>query len=172
MNRLSKVLCAGAVACVSLFAVTNTKAAVTDEDKKFLATALQGGTNEIKLSELAENKATSPEVRAFAHKMVVEHKALAMKMKPFADAWKIEMPNDPDADHHAEWMKLNDLSGPDFDKEYMNAMIKDHHQALDLFQDEVVHTTDAKFKRTVMQGKSVVAAHTHMADDLGKKVGA
>jgi putative membrane protein len=82
------------------------------------------------------------------------------------------MPSGPDADHQAEWDKLNGLSGAEFDKEYMMAMDKDHHEALNLFEHEATTTTDAKFKVAVMHGKAVVSAHTHMADTLAPKVGA
>jgi putative membrane protein len=170
MNKTSKVLCAAAIGFAAMMTTVNARAAVTGEDKKFLATASQGGMNEIKLSQLAEKQATSPEVKAFAHKMVVEHEALASQMKPFADAWGIEAPSGPDADHQGELDKLSGLSGADFDKEYMNAMVKDHHDALNLFQHEAATTTDAKFKRAVMRGESMVAAHTHMADSLLPKV--
>ena len=41
--------------------------------------------NEIKISQLAEQKATNPAVKAFAHKMVKEHTALDASMKPFVE---------------------------------------------------------------------------------------
>jgi putative membrane protein len=147
------------------------RAAVTDQDKQFLTKASQGGYDEVQLSKLAETKATNPQVKAFAHKMVVEHTALAARMQPFAQAWGLTPPTSMDSDHQAEFDKLNGLSGADFDKEYMNVMEKDHHEALDLFNEEAKTTTDMKFKAAVMHGQSVVAAHTHMADDLGAKLG-
>ena len=45
-------------------------AATTDDDKQFLTMAAQSDTNEIKLSQLAQTKASSPQVKAFASKMV------------------------------------------------------------------------------------------------------
>jgi putative membrane protein len=44
------------------------KAAPPDDDKQFLFTAAQSDMNEIKLSQLAETKASSPHVKAFAKK--------------------------------------------------------------------------------------------------------
>jgi len=170
MNRIAKLLCVSTLGCAAMACSVSALAAVTDQDKQFLMKASQGGVDEIKLSELAETKATNPQVKAFAHKMVVEHKALAMHMKPYADAWGLTPPSTMDSDHQAEYDKLNGLSGADFDKEYMNVMEKDHHDALDLFNEEAKTTTDMKFKSAVMHGQSVVAAHTHMADSLGAKL--
>ena len=102
--------------------------------------------------------------------MVADHNMLEHKMKPFATAWGLTPPSSLDSDHQAIYDKLNGLSGADFDKAYMDAMDKDHHEALDLFTKEVDTTTDAKFKAAVINGKSVVAAHTNMADDLKAKL--
>ena len=171
MNRITKLVCTATLGCAGSLLSLSARAAVTDQDKQFLTKASQGGFDEIKLSELAETKSTNPQVKAFAHKMVVEHNALATQMKPFADAWGLTPPSAMDAEHQAEYDKLSGLSGMDFDKEYMNVMEKDHHDALDLFNEEAKTTTDAKFKVVVMHGQSVVAAHTHMADSLGAKLG-
>ena len=170
MNKLNKFLSIAALGYAGMMLASSAHAAVTDQDKQFLTTVSQANINEIKLSQLAETKAANPQVKAYAHKMVVDHNALGMRMKPFADAWGIAQPTNLDADHQAEYDKLNGLSGGDFDKEYMAAMDKDHHLALDLFVAEASSTTDAKFKAAVLQGKSVVSAHTHMADSLVPKL--
>jgi putative membrane protein len=144
--------------------------AATDDDKKFLAMAAQADVNEIKLSELAEQKASNPAVKNFAHHMVVEHKEMSASMKPFADAWGLTPPADVDSDHQDEWNKLNGLSGADFDKEYMSAMVSDHAKALDAFTSEAKDTKDTKFQAAVIKGKTRVAAHKNMAYDLKKKL--
>jgi putative membrane protein len=172
MNKINKLLCITTLGCATMAITLSAHAEVTDQDKQFLTKASQGGFDEIQLSKLAETKATEPQVKAFAHKMVVEHTALAAHMKPFAEAWSLTPPTTLDPDHQAEYDKLKSLSGPEFDKEYINVMEKDHHDALDLFNEEAKTTTDAKFKVAVERGQSVVAAHTHMADTLGSKLGA
>ena len=144
--------------------------AVTDDDKKFLATAAQSDQNEIALSQLAEQKATNPAVKAFAGKMVKEHKRMTESMKPFADSWSVTPPSGPDADHQKELDKLNGLSGKDFDKEYMDQMVTDHSKALSAFTTEAKDTKDVKFRAAVLKDKTAVAAHKNMAYDLKKKL--
>jgi putative membrane protein len=142
----------------------------SDNDKKFLATAAQSDVNEIKLSELAKQKATNPAVKTFAAEMVTEHKKMSASMKPFAQSWGLSAPTDLDDDHKSDYAKLNGLSGADFDKEYMDLMVSDHSKALDLFTDEAKDTKDPKFRAAVVKGKTMVAAHKNMADDLKKKL--
>ena len=148
------------------------QAAASDEDKQFLSMAAQSDMNEIKLSKLAEAKASNPQVKAFAHKMISDHNMLEAKMKPFATAWGLTAPAGLDSDHQAIYDKLNGLSGAGFDKAYMDAMAEDHHKALDAFTKEGDTTQDAKFKAAVLKGKTLVAAHTKMADTLKSKLSA
>jgi len=148
----------------------NVARAQTDDDKKFLATAAQSDQNEIALSQLAEQKATNPAVKAFAAKMVTEHKKMTVSMKPFADSWGLTAPTGLDSDHQKAIDKLNGLSGPDFDKEYMSDMVSDHAKALSAFTTEAKDTKDVKFRAAVLKGKTAVAAHKNMAYDLKKKL--
>lgn len=149
---------------------TNVARASTDDDKKFLATAAQSDQNEIALSQLAEQKATNPAVKAFAAKMVTEHKKMSASMKPFADSWGLTAPTGPDADHQKALDKLNGLAGADFDKEYIGDMVSDHAKALSAFTTEAKDTKDVKFRTAVLKGKTAVAAHKNMAYDLKKKL--
>lgn len=169
MTSMTKLMCCAMLGCAAMLLPSKARAA-DDNDKKFLATASQADVNEIKLSELAEEKATNPDVKMFAKKMVTEHKAMSASMKPFADEWGLTPPAGPDADHQKEWDKLNGMSGKDFDKEYMDQMVSDHAKALDLFTSEAKDSKDAKFKAAVIKGKTHVAAHKNMAYDLKKKL--
>jgi putative membrane protein len=169
-NKTATMLVCLALISAALSAPSYARAAVTEQDKQFLAMAAQSDFNEIQLSKLAETKAANPSVKSFAHEMVTDHNNLEAKMKPFATAWGLTPPTSLDADHQAIYDKLDTLSGSDFDKEYMQAMVTDHHKALDAFTKEVDTTTDPNFKTAVVSGKSVVAAHTSMADDLKAKL--
>jgi putative membrane protein len=169
MMTMNKVMCCAMLGCAAMLIPAKAKAA-DDNDKKFLAMAAQSDVNEIKLSELAEQKSSNPAVQNFAKTMVTEHVEMTGAMKPFAESWGLTPPDGPDADHQKEWDKLNGLSGKDFDKEYMSAMVSDHAKALSAFTTEAKDTKDAKFKVAVLKGKTRVAAHKNMAYDLKKKV--
>ena len=131
--------------------------------------AARSDQNEIKLSELAEDKAASPAMKAFAKKMVVEDKKMSSSMMPFAEQAGATSPTGPDADHQKEYDRLSGMSG-DFDKEYIDQMVTDHSKALDAFTSEAKDTKDVKLLVAVLNGKIMVAAHKNMAYDLKKKM--
>jgi len=78
---------------------TNPDAKQTDE---LLGTWLRvGGENQVALCELALQRASSPEVKAFAQQMLDEHRGMLAKLQPFAsssgaiDAGAPARPTDP-----------------------------------------------------------------------------
>jgi putative membrane protein len=159
-----------AAAAAMLVAPLGMKAQAAEDDKKFLANISQAGVNEIKLSELAEKKASDPHVKAFAHKMMTEHMALDKAMKPYAEQWQIAGPTDLDDAHKSIYKKLSGLSGKKFDEEYMSAMVSDHHKAEELFKTEIEDTKDLKFRQSVEDGYSHIVAHDNMAKSLKGEV--
>jgi putative membrane protein len=169
MKKTTQMICCAVVGLAATLAAPKAKAA-TDDDKKFLAMAAQSDQNEIALSQVAEQKATDPAVKAFAEKMVKEHTKMTDSMKPFAESWGLTPPSGPDADHQKELDKLNGLSGKDFDKEYIDQMVTDHAKALRAFTTEAKDTKNVKFRTAVINGKTMVAAHKNMAYDLKKKL--
>lgn len=114
------------LAALSLLLLPSAKAQ-TEQDKTFLTRASQADYDEIKLSELAADKATEPAVKAFANRMVTDHTNLEQQMKPFAEKWGLTPADHLDPEHQAIYDKLQGLSGKEFDKAYMRAMDKDHH---------------------------------------------
>ena len=170
MNRTVKSICCGVAGLAFTLVPLAARAAATDDDKKFLATAAQSDQNEIALSQVAEQKATNPAVKAYAEKMISEHTKMTSSMKPYAEQWGLTPPTGPDADHQKELDKLNGLSGNDFDKEYIDQMVTDHSKALSAFTSEAKDTKDLKFRASVIKGKTAVAAHKNMAYDLKKKL--
>lgn len=170
MKRFTHFMCCLTVVTAAAAFTPSLKAQATDQDKNFLTKASQGNFDEIQLGKLAEQKGTNPAVKAFGRRMVTDHTRLAVKMKPFAEAWGIPAPTGLSPDAQNEYNKLQGLSGHDFDKEYIDDMVSDHTKDLDAFTNEVNDTHDAKFKAAVEQGKSVVAAHKNMAYSLKKKL--
>jgi putative membrane protein len=170
MKKFSYLLCCLTIGSAAMMYTNAAKAQATDNDKKFLMEASQGSYDEIHLGKLAEEKATNPDVKAFGQRMVTDHTKLNEQMKPFAEQWGLSAPTALSPDAQKEYDKLSKLSGNDFDKEYMSDMVSDHSKDLSAFDKEVKDTKDTKFKASVEQGKSVVAAHKNMAYDLKKKL--
>jgi putative membrane protein len=143
----------------------------TMKDKIFLRKAAQGGMAEVKLGQLAAQKGTGDDVRAFGQKMVDDHTKLNNDMAPIADSMGVRLPKDLNKEDQAEYDKLNSLSGNNFDMEYLSFMVKDHHKDLREFRQEAASTTDPTLQTAVANATKVIHEHSVMVDKLAREKG-
>lgn len=156
---------------VLLVAMTGAAFAQSHSDKEFLEKASQGNVAEVEMAKLALKKSQNAEVRAFAQRMIKDHQMLGKKMAPLMANAGVKPSYSLNTEHQELFNKLNGLSGTDFDKQYVEAMDKDHHEDLKDFQDEVSSTEVPALKTAVASGEKVIAAHTEMVDKLADKMG-
>jgi putative membrane protein len=141
------------------------------QDKMFLRKAAEGGIAEVKLGQLAAQKGSSDDVKAFGQKMVDDHTKLNLEMARVADSMGVMLPKSMNKEDQAEYDKLNGLSGNDFDIEYLSFMVKDHHKDLHEFRIEAASPTDPTLHDAVVKAQSVIHDHTVMVDKLARAKG-
>ena len=156
---------------VVLTALAGTAAAQSHSDKSFKETASQGNVTGVERGKLALKKSQNADVRAFAQRMIKDHQTLGKKMAPLMAQAAAKPSYSMNTEHQHLYNKLSGLSGAEFDKEYAEAMDKDHHEDLKDFRDEINATTVPQIKATVIEGEKVIAEHTRMADELAQKLG-
>lgn len=141
------------------------------QDKMFLRKAAEGGIAEVKFGQLAVQKGSSDDVKAFGQKMVDDHTKLNNEMARVADAMGVMLPKSMNKEDQAEYDKLNALSGNDFDMEYLSFMVKDHHKDLHEFRMEAASPTDQRLHDAVVKAEDVIHEHTVMVDKLARAKG-
>jgi putative membrane protein len=141
------------------------------EDKMFLRKAAEGGIAEVKLGQLAAQKGSSDEVKAFGQKMVDDHTKMNNEMAQVADSLGVMLPKSMNKEDQAEYDKLNGLSGNDFDMEYLSFMVKDHHKDLHEFRMEAASRADPTLRDEVIKAEGVIHDHTVMVDKLARAKG-
>src|SRR5512140_2380360 len=104
---------------------TSNPAAKAGSDQVFVKKAAVGGMAEVELGTLAKDKASSDQVKQFANRMVTDHGKANDELKTLAQNKNITLPTDLDAKHKAVRDRLSKLSGEQFDRAYMQAMLKD-----------------------------------------------
>lgn len=143
--------------------------APNSSDRLFVKKAIEGGNAEVQLGQLAEQKAQSPDVKQFAQKMVHDHMQLGDDLKPIAQRLSIEPPTGISMKDKMFSKKLEGLSGNDFDREYMKAMVKDHQEDLRQFRDEENSTQDPNLKQAAEHGASVISQHLQLAEQIAQQ---
>lgn len=133
-------------------------------DRKFVEQAASGGMAEVELGKLAMEKGSSPTVKQFGQKMVEDHGKANQELKEIAARKNMPLPTDVDSEHKATYDKLAKMSGADFDKAYMDAMVKDHDQDVKEFKRATKNAgTDPELKSWAEKTLSVIEQHDHIA---------
>jgi putative membrane protein len=172
---ISAALCsfpAMAQAPVSSGADANQTSASTQAspaDKHFVEKALQGGMAEVKLGQLASEKGSSDDVKQFGQKMVEDHTKLGDQMKQVAQQLGVTPPEGLSPQDRALQARLQALSGDQFDKAYIQAMVKDHKMDLSEFKKEAKMGKSPAVKDAAQQGQEVIAGHLQMIEQIAQK---
>jgi putative membrane protein len=143
----------------------------TMRDQMFVRKAAEGGMAEIQMGQLAAQKGSSDDVKQFGQKMVDDHMMLNEGMKPVAEQMGVRAPNKLNKKDQEEYDKLNGLSGEDFDKEYLMAMVKDHRQDLREFRMEDSATQNTDLKGAVDKAIPVIQQHMQMVAKMARDKG-
>ena len=144
----------------------------SDKDKDFLKASTEDHYAEIKMAEMTLRTTKNPAIKAFATKMITDHRALIAGTKPVAAKAGITLPTSPSATADAELLKLKVLTGETYDKSYVDTADKDHHEDLTKVKQENTDTQNADMKKLTAHAADVIGKHTVMVDSLKAKLGA
>jgi putative membrane protein len=101
----------------------------------FWLDAARGGLAEVELSRLAATKAQNAEVKQFAQMMITDHTKANAELKTLAAKKNAVIPTDLDSNHKDTLEDLRGLTGAEFDRAYVEAMVDDHESSVELFED-------------------------------------
>ena len=138
--------------------------AVGSAERKFMTEAAMGGLVEVEGGQLAATKATMPQVKAFGQRMVQDHGKANEELKRIASAKGVQLPAQLDRKHRGDLDRLAKLSGADFDREYMQHMVKDHKHNIAEFQKAANDLKDADTKQFASSMLPTLEEHLHLAE--------
>lgn len=145
----------------------NSNTAVVQDN--FWTNAAQGGLAEVEMSKLAAAKATNAEVKKFAQMMVSDHTKASSELKTLAEKKKVVLPTDLKSGDKSTLEDLKKLSGPEFDKEYVKAMVEAHETDVDLFEDNT-DNSDADIKAFTTKTLPTLKKHLEMIKNIQSKM--
>lgn len=100
----------------------------------FVKEAASGGMMEVELGKIAQQKASSQDVRDFGKMMERDHSKANKELKAIIKKENMMMPTVLNDEHKNKVNELTQLSGSEFDKEYISFMVEDHKEDIEKFQ--------------------------------------
>ena len=130
------------------------------------------GKAEIELGQIALQNTKDENVRKYAERMIKDHSAADKKLKAIAAKENLQLPQSLDQEHESLKMKLQGMSGEQFDREYVKAMAKGHDKAVALFESASQQPQmPAELKQFAASTLPTLEQHKEMAHSLHSKAG-
>jgi putative membrane protein len=153
--------------------VTNPMPGTTDiatlGDAQFAAIVQAMNAGEIQEAQLAMTKATSPEVKRFARDMATAHREMQSKMTALLGRLQ-KTPSDNAvsnqlrSDAQGETSTLQTLHGKDFDRDYIDASVRNHNKALEMIDEMMPSVKNSEFKAALVNTRPKIEAHLRDAE--------
>ena len=124
----------GIIAFLGLAAGAAGAALAAESDAAFAKEAASGGKMEVELGRYAAQHAEDQKVREFGREMVDDHSKAGKSLEDAARKQGISLPPTMQDDQQATLDKLTKLQGRDFDRAYLDLMVKDHQTEVEKFR--------------------------------------
>ena len=131
-------------------------------DRSFISQAAYGSLAEVELGELAQTQASSQQVREFGGRMVTEHTQMNKDLVALASNKGVTPPSAPDPARQEIGDMLEQLSGTEFDRQYVPQQLADHETTLALFQVQSNRGQDVELKQFAQRYTPVIQRHVEM----------
>jgi putative membrane protein len=139
-------------------------------DETFMKEAASGGMMEVQLGQVAQEKGKMQEVKDFGSRMVTDHGKANDELKALATTKNVTLPAQLLPKHKSGVDKLS-RAGADFDKKYMQAMVKDHMKDVADFKKATRTVKDADLNAWAVKTLPVLEQHLQQAKDIAQKLG-
>ena len=169
------------VGVVALLLYTNTaavpqqspvgSATLSMSDRAFILKAAEAGRAEVALGRLAQEKAVDAGVKDFGRRMIQDHGRATRELAALLAPKGMEL---ADADGKPSGLpdRLSKLSGREFDRAYVRAMVKDHRHDVSQFRRMKDEADDPDLKTWVTKFLPTLEEHLRLVESLGNRVGA
>jgi putative membrane protein len=143
---------------------------LAQEDMEFATEAAQGGLKEVQLGELAQQQAASDAVKEFGQRMVTDHGKANDQLKQIAQQKGIELPQELPTDAQQLHDELAQKSGEEFDRAYMDEMVKDHEEDVEKFRQYTENGQDPDLTGFAEETLPVLEEHLQLAQKTQEQV--
>ncbi len=139
--------------------------------KAFINKAAEINLGEIELGKLAQQKGNNDAVKQFGKLMVSDHSKAENELKQLASERNVTLPAQPAKADLGLDAQLSQMSGEQFDQDYVRHMLQGHDGAIAAFENEIEHGKDPAVKAYAEKVLPTIQDHIRIAEDIAGKMG-
>jgi len=133
-----------------------------EKDADFIVNAVASNYAEIKIAQLANNKATDPKVKDIATMLEKDHTKVLNELKAYANKNGITVPMTETESDAKELADLEKESGKEFDNEWCEHMKDRHEKTINKFEKRIDKTEDPELKSWISATLPSLKGHLDM----------
>ena len=141
-----------------------------DKIKEFVDDASAGSMMEVELGKIAQKKAMAQQVRDYGKMMEKDHGDASNNLKTALQSLSLNIPATLDKDHQDKVDNMNKKTGKEFDKEYIDAMVRDHKDDVEDFEDAQKNLPSGELRTWVENTLPVLRQHLIQAETLQEQL--
>lgn len=143
---------------------------LAEADARFLEAAAGSGIFEVEAAELAQKRADGAEVKAFARKMLEQHRGVNAELKTLAASKRVALPARPSEPDRSTLEQLQGKTGAAFDQLYVEKAALDAHvMANRLFETAAKESEDPQVRDFAVRTLPMLADHLSMSRALKRE---
>lgn len=141
-----------------------------EKDAQFLVNAAEINLEEIQLGQLAQQIGRTTYVKELGKMMEKSHAKSLSDLTALAKSKMITIPTSPTDDAQDAYKTLNEKSGNDFDKAYVDRMVSGHKDAIAAFEKASTDCDDTDIRNWALASLPDLRTHLDHSIDCQKKV--
>ncbi|HTH81588.1 MAG TPA: DUF4142 domain-containing protein [Mucilaginibacter sp.] len=142
------------------------KVAVSEDDAKFAIKTFELGANVLELSTYAKDKVASSKVKTLIGKLMDEQGKANAGLMSIANAKNIVLSTSLSIDGQNAQTELEQQTGSDLDKAYIDIMKKEHDNLIELLSDAATHVNDAQLKAYAVKALPTLKENAKAIDEV------
>jgi putative membrane protein len=150
--------------------VPQPRAPLSDVDRAFIEQAAQTGAADVRLSQLAVNRAKSARVQDFARTVAEERAEANEQLRELALAKGVPVAAEPTAEQQHVIDAMDELAGSEFDTEYMAHQVRSYEDAIVLHRTQLDQTQDPDLRGFTESSLALLQRHLETAQALADQV--
>jgi len=142
------------------------------QDSKLIFQMASSNIMEVRLGQMAQQKASNAAVKQFGQQMVTDHTNLENQLTGLVSKNGTNFQPAMSKENEAEVSRLDKLSGAQFDQQYMTSMIQHHQQDISTLQSQSQSAKSGEARQMIAASMPVLQQHLTLATQVGGQVGA
>jgi putative membrane protein len=156
---------------LSTTADQNSTSKLSHGDTSFIKEAAKGGLMEVKMGQTAKDHASNQDVKNYGDMLVKDHSKANERLTQLASQKGVNLADEMSAKESRAMKDIEEKSGADFDRAFIEDAIKDHRKDIAKFEKASRDLNDSELKAFATETLPTLRNHLAEAERIAKSLG-